>query len=124
MSSPFNWRDQPSEAVEAIKPSAKARSNSRHVPTCLPDGGINNGQKVAVEQLTADGAVVRRFQSISSAARELGVSTTSIHQAIAGRSKTCCGHAWRYATSPIDPRAQILRDRFGGAYSKAKQGDA
>lgn len=119
----FNWREQPSEAAQAIKPSAKARTNPRNVPTCFPDDGINNGRKVAIEQLTADGAVVRRFQSISSAARELGVSPTSIYQAITGRSKTCCGHAWRYAKSAIDPRAQILRDRFGGAYSKAKPGD-
>jgi hypothetical protein len=60
MSSPFNWRDQPSEAAEALKPSTKARK-----PNLAP----------------------KRLHSLSKKAD------------------------------------QILRARFGGAYSKAKPGD-
>lgn len=119
----FNWRDQPSEAVEALKPSPKARSNSRNVLTLLPEG-INSARKRPVEQLTTDGEVVRWFESISHAAREMGVTTSSVQRAITGRTKTCSGHAWRYAKKAVDPAKEILRARFGGAYSKAKQGDA
>lgn len=114
----FNWKSQPSETADAIAPSKKARPNSRHVLTLVP-GGINGSQKRAVEQLTSDGEVVRWFQSISHAAREMGVSYTSIKRAITGRTKKCCGHPWRYAKRATDPAGDILRDRFGGAYSKA-----
>lgn len=32
MTSPFNWRDTPSEALKAIKPSPKARKNIKRTP--------------------------------------------------------------------------------------------
>ncbi len=116
MSSVFEWRNQPSQILGAVKPHPMARANPRNSPTCLPTG--TPGVARPVEQLTLEGEFVTRYDSLSSAARAVAVRYSAIHSAINGKTQTSAGHRWRYASARID-EAEVMRDRFGGAYSKA-----
>lgn len=49
-----------------------------------------------VQQLSLDNELVNEFDSISSAARYLGTTVTSIQNCLKGRTKTSNGYKWRY----------------------------
>ncbi len=49
-----------------------------------------------IEQLSLQDELIDSFNSISEAARSLGVSVTSIQNCLKGRSKTAHGYKWKY----------------------------
>lgn len=51
-----------------------------------------------IKMLDAFGNELRRFPSIDVAAREFGVTGTAISHVLHGRTRTCCGYLWQYAT--------------------------
>jgi hypothetical protein len=104
--SPFLWREryESSRLADAIKPSPVVRTGKR-------------GAKRPVYQLTRDGEVIRQFPSLSEAAMATGAAIDNIMRAATGLRKSAGGFGWRYA----NPAGEILRDRHGGAYSKASQ---
>lgn len=59
---------------------------------------FNEKTKKTVMQYSLDGACLKVYESISLAAREIGVHRSAIQQCIKGASKTCGGYAWRIAS--------------------------
>lgn len=57
-----------------------------------------NPRKRAVRCYLADGTLVETYGSGRAAARAVGVSPCSLSDALNGRSKTCAGYTWRFAT--------------------------
>jgi hypothetical protein len=53
-------------------------------------------RRKAVYALGPGGGIIRTYESVGQAARELGVSHTSISNAARGKSKTCGGYYWSY----------------------------
>jgi hypothetical protein len=51
----------------------------------------------SILQLSACGKVIRKWDSISDAARELRCSPQSICSVLSGRKKSCKGYLWEYA---------------------------
>lgn len=49
-----------------------------------------------IQQLSKDGELIAEYESISSAARSLNVTVTSIHNCLKGISKSSHGYQWRY----------------------------
>lgn len=97
----FHWKQQPS----AIDFKKKAK-RTRVAPT--------NGRPV--EQLSMEGEVIDRFESMASAAESVGMQATHIFRVCNGTRRSSGGYRWRYA----DLRAQkVLSDKHGGAYSRA-----
>ena len=58
---------------------------------------INEAQMKAVKQLTLEGKIINIYKSISSAAREIGISSARICEVAKGRRKTANGYRWEYA---------------------------
>lgn len=54
-------------------------------------------EKTPVLQISLDGKVVREFESIISAYRELGYDTSCISKVCKGKQKTAYGYKWQYA---------------------------
>ena len=63
--------------------------------TMLATAGYNPHGTV-VKCLNSDGGLVKIYQKIADAARELGCSPCSIADCLKGRTKTCKGFAWAY----------------------------
>lgn len=63
---------------------------------------VLNGKPKPVLQYTKDGQLVRRWDSISSAARAMSISRVCIGLCCAGKNniKQSCGYVWKYADSP------------------------
>lgn len=52
----------------------------------------------AIEQLSFDGSVIKRFESIASAAKSFKLKDSAcIKNCLCGNSKTSLGYKWRYA---------------------------
>lgn len=64
----------------------------------LTSARMSHNQR-AVEQLTLDGEVVRRFDSLAQVGLETSFSKTSVHQCLMGRGRTSGGFRWRYVLS-------------------------
>lgn len=61
------------------------------------DKWFSNEPRVRViQQLSKDGKLIAEYESISSAARSLNVTVTSIHNCLKGISKSSHGYQWRY----------------------------
>lgn len=58
--------------------------------------------KRAVIQFTDDGTVIKEFESVSAAAREVGIDSKCIRDAAYGRQKHAGGFCWRYAVPEIE----------------------
>lgn len=57
--------------------------------------------KRAVIQYADDGRIIKEFESVSSAAKELGITPKGIRDAASGRQKHAGGFCWRYASPDI-----------------------
>ncbi len=50
----------------------------------------------AVVKIDRNGTILEEFQSISDAARKIGVKRESVRDCVLGRQKTCVGYIWKY----------------------------
>jgi len=103
MTSPFLWRQTPSQIMKAPPLKGSVLHGKGRTP------------KKPIDQLTPDGILIRTFPSIRAASNEMGIPDSSITRVAQGLRKTSGGFQWRYVTQ----EDQILRARHGGAYSKA-----
>ncbi len=55
----------------------------------------NNGKKI--KQYSKNGNLIKTWDSIIDASKELNISNTSISNCLKGRCKTACGYRWKYA---------------------------
>lgn len=68
--------------------------------TCKYNNNFNDRPKrfmKPVEQLTVDGEIIKRFDSVNDAARSIGVNPASISGVLSGRRVKTGGYKWRYA---------------------------
>lgn len=79
------------------------KENHRHAYDVLGRPGANtgrfgalNGKSKEVQMISIDGDVIRTFESVMEASRELRVCEASIRSVIYGKSKLCAKHKWRY----------------------------
>lgn len=94
--------------------------------------------KRAVIQYSDDGTIIREFESVASAAKEVGIASKGIRDAANGVQKHAGGFCWRYADAVEDNRfsgmcfaftgkletltyseAQNLVERYGGRVSES-----
>lgn len=59
---------------------------------------MSHNQK-PVEQLTLDGEIVRRYESLAAVEKDGGFCRRAVHHCLAGRAKTSGGFRWRYVLS-------------------------
>lgn len=84
--------------------------NSKHYKICegfqwrylidIPYGDItkvSNNRERSIEQLSKNGDIIFKWESIAEASRELGVTSVAILSACKGITKTSAGYKWRYA---------------------------
>ena len=55
----------------------------------------------AVVQCDLDGNIIATYQTVSDAARTMGVDRASIGSALRGKSKTSAGYVWHYIDEDI-----------------------
>ena len=53
--------------------------------------------KIKIAQINLRGSIVKRFNSVTEAAQEVGTVVSNISQVLKGRSKTAKGYRWKYA---------------------------
>lgn len=70
----------------------------RHPLERKPTAKYGKRLDLAVEQMTMDGNVVRRWDNSRQVARELGWSDWSISECCRGKRKKAYGYIWRYAS--------------------------
>lgn len=90
--SPFDWRNNPS----GIK-IEQSKLHGRRLPSAYRRATADwlcNNQGTTVAQMGKDGVLVKKYPSISCAARDMGVSAQAISSCINGRTKTCAGFKW------------------------------
>lgn len=82
--------------------------NHFHRYKTLKQKGVNEGKTGAlnwrskpVNMINMQNEVVKKFPGVMEAARQLKVNESSIRCALYGRSKTCLGYKWEYATDPL-----------------------
>ena len=86
--------------TQAREEKAERRRQEQERKASMP----KHSTKKPVIQVTDNQEIVREFESISAAAKECGVSSKSIRDAISGRQKHAGGYRWMYAPS-LDPSA-------------------
>lgn len=59
---------------------------------------VDSKKNRKIDQFDCDGNYIKTFNTIISASKEVGVSTTCIHHVLNGNKKTTGGYRWRYAS--------------------------
>lgn len=100
------WIEKSAAAHRGKKLSEEARRNQSI--------GLRNSEKVKSHQIPVlqfdlDGNLIRRYEGLSAAARELGVLKQAIRFACIGTSKTAYGFLWEYDDDKL--REQAKRNR-------------
>lgn len=57
----------------------------------------NKKQTISILMMSKSGVILKQFQSIMDAAREINRCSSSIQDALKGRSPRCAGYYWKYA---------------------------
>lgn len=63
---------------------------------------VHIAQSRLLEQLTADGDLIKTWPSVNHAAEIIGVNPSAIHAVISGKNKRCKNSIWRYAVGGSD----------------------
>lgn len=97
---PWYGKKLPREIVEKRTETVRGRKASEETRR-NQSIGLRNSEKVkakmtAVLQIDDDGNIVGRFQSISDAAREMGVTKQAIRAVCNGTCCSACGYGWQY----------------------------
>ncbi len=58
--------------------------------------GLGNNFTRCIKQYDLDGNLIKQYQSIALAAKELGISKGAIQSVLLNKRKTAAGHIWRY----------------------------
>lgn len=58
---------------------------------------MNNPQKKKVNKYSIDGTFIAEYPSISTAAKEHGITDSPIVRVCKGKQNTSCGYVWKYA---------------------------
>jgi len=72
----------------------QARYSSDNIES-LPE--FINGRYKGINQLDLEGNFIKRFDTMTEAAEEMGVALVSIWNAVDGKTKTSAGSKWEYA---------------------------
>ena len=90
-------REKENARQKKILEKAMKEEEKRH----QKENGVKKPQRPVgrpVIQYTDDGTVVKEFDSITIASREVGISTKCIRDAAIGKQKHAGGYCWKYAT--------------------------
>lgn len=69
-------------------------------------------KQTPVLQYDIDNKLIKRHDSISTAARQMGVSKAAIRSACRGASNTACGFIWKYEDEELQKKAeQVIKQR-------------
>ena len=74
--------------------------------------------KHPIEQYTLDGILVKQYNSIIEAARELNVHRSSIEDALSNNSFNCQGYLWKYQDDNEDILEKVKRNNNKKDYAK------
>ena len=88
--------------AQAREEKAERRRQEQERKESMP----KHSTRKPVIQVTDNLEVIREFESIAAAAKECGVSSKSIRDAISGRQKHAGGYCWKYATAANDAAEQ------------------
>lgn len=104
--------------IEKIRQNAKNRVPTQSVINTLYDNSMN--LRVPVIQYSEEGVFIKEFESIASAGREVGASSTSITSCAKGLAQTAKGFIWRYKDPKLwfDPILKYKRDSLEYELSK------
>jgi hypothetical protein len=103
----FNTEDEAYRMEELIVNSDFVKRRDTYN---MVTGGKNNGaesSKLPVAQYSADGSLVKVFESRKDAADHMSVDTTTISGAVLGKQKTCRGYIWRNAGNTVPDTIEV-----------------
>lgn len=66
-------------------------------------------QRIPIYQMTANGEIVKRFESMTRASLELGISMSVLTCACQGRNMLAAGYRWRYADDRLHQKYVDIR---------------
>lgn len=69
------------------------RNLNRRIHPIAEADGLSPKKLVKIDR---NGTILEEFQSISDAARKIGVKRESVRDCVLGRQKTCVGYIWKY----------------------------
>lgn len=92
-------REELMQEKQAIR-EAKAEERRKKAEMAVSKPKRPRGRPVA--QCLDDGTIVKEYESISAAAKEVGISDSSIRDAANGKQHHACGFCWRYTDVEAD----------------------